>query len=588
MNQENSSTSPRLQWNTAVEWTAQRRSEAKFSLVFTRGGATVLGLEVSPQVIAFLEQFLPDLADSNQSHVSSQNPQVAAFIRLLVKHQLLLEESEATQGVRLNLYLDQHTLIDTWLLPAERCLTVDILLGDEARLARLFDEFARSRPAEHMVSFLKFYQDMIEAGPVRFAYERAMPTTRTPIPQHYPAWPRRLQEHRAAIQVFYAEAVASTKWHSLTTKGSRLNIAWEESKAPYQFQSSPMPQLSEAVPFFHWRAQVEGESGAGGVGQTIAAAEYSAMCEAWERYCLSRPDLHASPRQEGAEELSHFPGIYFDYLRRLAKPMLHGKDFCEGWKLNNQQAVRLPTAWVYFNGHNSVANSNGAAFGSSLQDAIHGGKIEVIERHLLMQTYLQRQKSQEFLLAPSLIPASIQEFLHKAGRRARFYNLGRLNDIQAVVCMLARDRPPYVSIGCSGKSNLEEAALKALYEAIVTDSQWSRRIEQYGVKRFVEMGHGYLQADPSKVSFEESAWYWASVENAEMLLHQRFHTGEPTVGSLCEDSFVVVDLGQNIVPRGAVVKVIHPEALPLPSCFAHAKALFELLQLDETLTIPMF
>ena len=78
------------------------------------------------------------------------------------------------------------------------------------------------------------------------------------------------------------------------------------------------------------------------------------------------------------------------------------------------------------------------------------------------------------------------------------------------------------------------------------------------------------------------------MEDAEERLHRRFHTGEPTVGALAEDSFVAVDIGKNVVQRGVVVKVIHPDALPLPSCFAHARALFDLLNLSETLTIPMY
>lgn len=588
MNQLTPPSRPRLRWNPTVEWTAHSKTASRFSVTFSRKGATVLRLEVSAEVVGFLHEFLPDFAYGEPSLQVSPNPQVQAFIDLLIKHQLLLTETESPHHVRLNLYVDRQTMLETWCLPAERSWTIDLLIGDESRLAREFDRFSESRPHDHMVAYLKIYQDMIEAGPVRYPYEQARPTTRRPEPQCYPAWPQRLDQHRGAIYAFYADAVTSTQWHLLTTKGARLSLTWEEAKAPYQFRASPITRLTEAVPFFHWHAQVEGETGAGGVGQTAAAAEYAATCEAWERYCLSRPDLQTASTASGVEDLSQFPGIYFDYLRRLAKPMQHGPSSCLAWKLAGDQAVSLPTAWVYFNGHNSVANTSGAAFGTSLQDAISGGKAEVIERHLLMQAYLQLRKSQEFVPQATAIPAGMREFLDKPGRRVRFYDVGCLNDIYGVVCILARDVPPFVSMGCSAKANRDEAALKALYEAIVTDSQWSRRIEQYGVNRFVQMGADYLRADPAKVGFEESAWHWAALEDAESLLHERFNTGAPDRDTLCEDSFVAIDVGQNIVPRGAVVKVIHPQALPLPSCFAHARVLFELLGRDETRTIPMF
>ena len=58
-------------------------------------------------------------------------------------------------------------------------------------------------------------------------------------------------------------------------------------------------------------------------------------------------------------------------------------------------------------------------------------------------------------------------------------------------------------------------------------------------------------------------------------------------GALDEDSFVVVDIGEKIVPNGIAVKVIHPDALPLPSTFSHALSLFKHLGVNESLPIPM-
>ena len=588
-----------LRWNTTVEWTSEERTEKTSSLVFHRDSVAILKLDVSNDVITFLSNYMPDLQQIVSTSASNsdpakavgnfeENPQVAAFLALLRKHRILVPAENDSKGATVTLYADPQTVIETWHLESERPIAIDILVGDEARLNKHYEIFASGRTAGHLVSFIKIYTDMIEVGPVRFPYEKAAPTTRTSNPLHYSAWPQRLQQARGLLKDFFLDAVTSTKWHSLTTRGSRMAFTWEEAKAPYRVVATPMSQLTECVPFFHWRAQVEGESGAGGVGSSIVTAEYSATCEAWERYCLARPDLAVSADHLTGGDIRSVPGVYFDYLRKLSKPIKRAPAFTEGWSLTDHRPLKVPTEWMHFNGHNSVSNSSGAAFGSSTLDAVFGAKIEVVERHLLMQTYLQISKAREFVPEDGVIDTNIKEFLRTRGRRARFYDLGVCNDISGVVCVIGSDLPPYASIGCSGKSSRDDAVTKALYEAIVTDSQWSRRIEQYGPKRFVEMGKGYLQANPNSVGFEESAWHWAAMEDAEERLHRRFHTGEPMVGALAEDSFVAVDIGKNIVQRGVVVKVIHPDALPLPSCFAHARALFDLLNLSETLTIPMY
>ena len=588
-----------LRWNTTVEWTSEERTEKTSSLVFHRDNVAILKLDVSNDVIAFLSNYMPDLQQvvpsipssgdlSKSANALEGNPQVAAFLSLLRKHRILVPAENDGKGAIITLFADPQTVIETWHLEAARPVDIDILVGDEARLTQHYETFAASRADGHLVSFIKIYSDLIEVGPVRFPYEKAVPTTRTSSPLHYSAWPQRLQQARGLLNDFFLDAVSSTKWHSLTTRGSRMAFTWEEAKAPYRVVATPMSQLTECVPFFHWRAQVEGESGAGGVGASIVTAEYSATCEAWERYCLARPDLAVSADHLTTRDIRSEPGIYFDYLRKLSRPIKRAPVFTEGWSLTDQRPLKVPTEWMHFNGHNSVSNSSGAAFGSSLFDAVFGAKIEVVERHLLMQTYLQISKAREFVPEDSVIDANIKEFLRTRGRRARFYDLGVCNDISGVVCVIGSDLPPFASIGCSGKASRDDAATKALYEAIVTDSQWSRRIEQYGPKRFIELGKGYLQANPNSVGFEESAWHWAAMADAEERLHSRFDTGEPMVGALAEDSFVAVDIGKNVVTRGAVVKVIHPDALPLPSCFAHARALFDLLNLSETLTIPMY
>ncbi|MGJ6960532.1 TOMM precursor leader peptide-binding protein [Streptosporangium sp. G11] len=150
------------------------------------------------------------------------------------------------------------------------------------------------------------------------------------------------------------------------------------------------------------RAGLRGQSG--GKGSTDLEARVGALCEAVERYCGSRhgdePTVRDSLRGLGEravrpDECQHFHRRQFEDRRRwnaastafqhVPEPFDEEEvvDWTPMWSLTAKRQRLLPTDMLYFSrgGHPSVrATSNGNAAGSSVEDAIVQGFLELVER----------------------------------------------------------------------------------------------------------------------------------------------------------------------------------------------------------------
>jgi bacteriocin biosynthesis cyclodehydratase domain-containing protein len=150
------------------------------------------------------------------------------------------------------------------------------------------------------------------------------------------------------------------------------------------------------------RAGLRSENG--GKGVTAIEARVGALCEAIERHsgCYTGEELRISDslRSIGSDALHPNDCMLFDarqFRTRLEWNGRHAafqhvcesfdehavRDWTPLWSLTNDTQRLLPTAMLYYGAPGAIdirADSNGAAAGSSVEDAILQGLLEVIER----------------------------------------------------------------------------------------------------------------------------------------------------------------------------------------------------------------
>ena len=556
-------------WASDIEWMSETSANGRLNLTFIRSGKPLLQLEVNPQVYGELLSL----------SLSSQK-----LLNLLIQRRIWVQRSAHEVSVGL---FNGPCLLDKWELPADKSFNISLLIGDEVSLARNFKSFVIARPRNHLFGTVRVSPDLLEVSPFRFVDELEEPRTRGSVPQAFPAWMKVFEEVSGSIRNLISSALAGPQWFTLTARGFRLNLAWEEANTPYRVHSAPVWNSKDCIPLFYSQARIESGLVSGGTGESPGEADFSARSEAWERFCMDRPDLAVQPKNESNPSIECQPGVYFDYIRTLlnSKEQL---EYCCGETVENQQKVRVPKKWVYFSGKPSVPNTNGAAFGSTQEDAIFSAKLEILERHVFMRAYLGLSPSRELHDSEfdkiKLIQKS-EAFFSK--RIPRWYYLGSSNGSQVVLCVLSSDSPPFVSIGSAARFTVEDAAVKAFYESAAVDLLWAREIEKLGARQFLKTAKNLLNRDPSSVGLIESGWIWAGMENASDRLHRIFECGKPLANSLDEKRFVSVDIGRRILHSGSVVKVLHPDALPLPSSYAHALKLGEIVGVSQFLPVPM-
>ncbi|MGH3648456.1 MAG: TOMM precursor leader peptide-binding protein [Micromonosporaceae bacterium] len=145
----------------------------------------------------------------------------------------------------------------------------------------------------------------------------------------------------------------------------------------------------------------------GGKGTTALEAEVGALCEALERYSGIRHGdekrIRGSLRSLGEQAIHPNDCMLFSddqYRTRADWNAAHGRfqqvcgpfdvhaetDWTPLWSLTERRHRLLPTAMLYFSGYATpgsagvIADSNGNAAGSSLEDAVLQGLLELVER----------------------------------------------------------------------------------------------------------------------------------------------------------------------------------------------------------------
>jgi ribosomal protein S12 methylthiotransferase accessory factor YcaO len=341
---------------------------------------------------------------------------------------------------------------------------------------------------------------------------------------------------------------------------------------------SPRPNLQ----FF--QARVEDGAVCSGVHPDPTVAEAIAVAEAFERYALSLQTTATSNPE--LPTLERAAGVAIDYYRGLAgtSRAAYTAHFVSG-----SQSVSIPPAWVTFSGDPSVANSNGAALGSTLDDAIDAGMREVVERHHFMSCWLGL--SDATMPGPADVPvlnALVRRTLgHDSKLEITWYILGTHGTWTTVLCVATSAFAPYLSMGAACRNDLGAAAEKALIEAATTRLLWTSRISQMGRAAFCVRGEELARASPIEIGLLEMGWIWASDRNAGARVQTcltRYSGREPR--QLHADEFMYCDISPPGLGMQKVVKVLHPHALPLPSCYDHLLRLADLVRTDRPDPIP--
>lgn len=354
---------------------------------------------------------------------------------------------------------------------------------------------------------------------------------------------------------------------------------------PHASDEPTEDELPEGVVPLHYRqAAIDGERCGFGVAATARQAGVSARGEAWERHALLRPDL-ARPEPQAARlpSWSDTPGLLVDFLRdaaplsRARYPALTDRVVrrCTG----GAAAGVFPWPWIYPD-TSPAANSNGAASGPTLARALVSARLEVIERDTLLRAWYGLAASRP--IEPSEgAHASLRTLRGKAdavGLGARWFVLGS-GPVWTVACVLSGTRAPHLGLGSAAHTSIREAATKAFLEAAGSHLGHVMAHRELGARGYTR--HAVRLADRAPERFHRTYFeaFWAAqpVEAAREMARRFSQPRGQAIPRLHPSRFHWLDLTTRDASRRHVVKVVHPDAVPLPNTMAQVRLLEDLL-----------
>lgn len=554
-----------INWNPDIEWRLVPINESHQHIIFYRKAIAAFKLRISNELALILTEG------------RALDETYRDFLSFLDKRELIQKECSKTLVLRL--FTSENNLVGLYNISSLVSLNIDLLIGDETSLAKYYDLFSTTRSEHTLIATVRIASDHIQISPVRFIYEAEKPVQVESTPRCYPMWQKQIGMITPILTSLLTESVRGSIWYTLTNNGFRMDLKWEKLQMPYRVQTKFIEHIRKSVPLVFVQSGIENKYTASGMGETISHAEYSGRCEAWERYCLDRPDLAIEATADSISNFLESTEILPIYFRELTKSGNIGPKYVQAQFLHSRKPLSVPCEWVYFNENLSAVNTSGTAFGNTLQEAEEYAQFELIERHSLLMVLFKLKGGQAFAFEQPDFIDDVQ---------VRWYSLGCTNKIETVVCVIGASRPPFVCIGSAARYNREEAARKAFFEALATETIWGERLIKYGTKSFIDRGKKFLSMPPEKIGLIEGSWVWAADENSAEKLHYIFDQGQGGEEILDPDKFISVDVGRNILSLGAVARVMHPDALPLPSYHAHFLKLASLLKVEvPTFSLPI-
>jgi thiazole/oxazole-forming peptide maturase SagD family component len=340
----------------------------------------------------------------------------------------------------------------------------------------------------------------------------------------------------------------------------------------------------EQFPFFsaYSRARLSGPGGrtiiSGGTGSSTDEALLKAIAEGYERYETAQCRVECSA---AAATFTRRGDTWLD-PRNIApltsnqyklRPDLRPFDarciwqWVRGRKMVADSPIWIPVDLVFTDLNSdrmgrrpcAYATSSGVAAAFSEQKATERAVLELIERHALMRSWLERKPPTR--IDPTALTYHCQrriEYWRKQHRNIYVLDLSSLGVAVATVIIVSDTYPCFVAGAAASIIEFEEAAIKALREAELLLAQWTMRptmrpIEPELVRNALD--HARLYSGPEYIS--RLSWLWAGQETRTVPiasanideLHEKLRT-------------ITVDLSPETSPL-KVVRVLSPELIPL-------------------------
>ena len=227
-----------------------------------------------------------------------------------------------------------------------------------------------------------------------------------------------------------------------------------------------------------------------GKGMTAEQARTGSLCEALERYCGEfrgdEPSVRASFRELGEEAVHPNACLNIserqydgreqwnrDTPRILWIPERFDEeeetDWVPAWSLTHERRRYLPAALCYYGYHRvpngfAYADSNGNAAGSSIEDAVLQGLLELIERDAAGIWWYGRLQRPAVAMETLFVEAMRREY---AARGRRLWLLDLTTDVGLPVCAAVsmRDTPESLYLGFGAHLDPALAVTRAVSEA---------------------------------------------------------------------------------------------------------------------------
>jgi oxazoline/thiazoline synthase len=206
-----------------------------------------------------------------------------------------------------------------------------------------------------------------------------------------------------------------------------------------------------------------------GKGMTDAQSRTGALCEALERYSGifrgDEPLVRASLRELGDDAVH--PNACALYSRRQKKRFDERKktDWVAAWSLSEKTHRYVAAAYCYYGYEHPFcrADSNGSAAGSSLEDAILQGLLELIERDAVGMWWYSRARRPGVELRTAYAEAIAREYAG-AGRRISLLDLTSDLEIPVVAAVSGGEGADDYIFGFGAHLDPAIAATRAITE----------------------------------------------------------------------------------------------------------------------------
>ena len=371
---------------------------------------------------------------------------------------------------------------------------------------------------------------------------------------------------------------------------SRIVTAWQAPAGARRIVTRPIEVPAGVVPLAYVGASIDGEWTGFGVSPDPGVAERTARYEALERFAVLHPELtRSTPSARHLASLqaaiTTAPGLMFEFFREVAPPAPTGEPR-ERFRLARSIVGRrarglVPIEWIYL-GRSPAASTNGTAFGLTLGAAIQSAQRELVERDLLLRAWYGLVRSQEITRDLVRHPA-IERWRFAAlamGLSPRWFLLGGDGGaLTTVVCVVGSGEPPHFGSGSATRPDVVSASEKAFLEAAGSHLGHVMAARRLGRQRFVRAALKRAAGAPGAFRLSAFESYWAArvpeglAEIAERFSRPRVRRTE----SFDPSEGLWVDATPSGLERGHVVKVFHPDAVPLPKSMAQAITLERLL-----------